>query len=207
MGSNIESCISSCRTCAACDAYAALGDSASDHAPTDMGTDAGTNAGASAVGRARPPKRRRGRGGHGLLPPVVAKANCAEGVKRQRTKRAKARFKRAQAGAKVAVRLRDADGVFFGTDTFDSSNLGEMTRERHDLGNEHGIDFGGLRKKQADAMQSEDGSLDFDKLLAIAAEANKPPEPEPEPEPAPPADPAHVVKEHKNKHQRPKNET
>ena len=130
-----------------------------------------------------------------------------EGVKRQRTKRAKARFKRAQAGAKVAVRLRDADGVFFGTDTFDSSKLGEMTRERHDLGNEHGIDFGGLRKKQADAMQSEDGSLDFDKLLAIAAEANKPPEPEPEPEPAPPADPAHVVKEHKNKHQRPKNET
>ena len=133
-----------------------------------------------------------------------------EGIRRQRSKRAKARLKRAQAGAKVAVRLRDADGVFFGTDTFDNSNLGELKREKHDLGNEFGIDFGGLRQKQADALRQTDGSLDFDKLLEVAADhaasRQQTPDqpPEPEAEAAPPADPTHVVKVHKNKHQRPK---
>ena len=120
-----------------------------------------------------------------------------EGVRRQRTLRARARLKRAQAGAKVAVRLRDADGVFFGTDTFDNSALGEMTRERHELGNEHGIDFGGLRQKQTEALRTTSGAIDYDKLFEVKA-------PQPEPEPEEPKDPAHVVKVHKMRHQRPK---
>ena len=124
-----------------------------------------------------------------------------EGIRRQRTKRARERLKRAQKGAQVAVRLRDADGVFFGTDTYDNSALGEMTRERHDLGNEFGIDFGGLRAKQTEALRSSTGALDYDKLFEVKAEPKAPPEPEPEPEPA---DPNHVVKKHQPRHQRPK---
>ena len=35
------------------------------------------------------------------------------------------------------------DGVFFGTDIYDSSNLDDLNREKHDLGNQKGIDYGG----------------------------------------------------------------
>jgi len=105
------------------------------------GFDPPRTVGCAAAARAR---------GHLDVVPLVE-----EGVRRQRAARAKARFKRAQRGAKVAVRMRDADGVFFGTDAFDNSALGELHREKHTLGNEEGIDFGGHRKMQADMLKAQ----------------------------------------------------
>ena len=48
---------------------------------------------------------------------------------------------------RAGVRMRDADGVFFGADVFDNSAMGDLVREKHDLGNVKGIDFGGHRER------------------------------------------------------------
>jgi hypothetical protein len=66
-----------------------------------------------------------------------------QGVSKQRRQRARDRMRRAQKATKASVRMRDADGVFFGTDIYDSSNLDDLNREKHDLGNQKGIDYGG----------------------------------------------------------------
>ena len=65
------------------------------------------------------------------------------GVAKQRKQRARDRMRRAQKTTKASVRMRDADGVFFGTDIYDSSNLDEAGRESHELGNKKGIDYSG----------------------------------------------------------------
>lgn len=65
------------------------------------------------------------------------------GRRRAREKRARDRLRRSAAGAKVVVRLRDADGVFFAP--HGGAVRGEMGRETRNLGDEAGIDFGKTR--------------------------------------------------------------
>lgn len=70
-----------------------------------------------------------------------------EGIQRFKTKRAKTRLKRATDASRVAVRIRDADGVFFAP----GGNIDlrtEISRERHYLGDEEGIDYHHTRDLQ-----------------------------------------------------------
>lgn len=86
----------------------------------------------------------RARGFNDVVPIVE------EGLRRFQGDRARSRLRRAAAGAHVAVRLRDADGVFFApSGALDA----EMSREHHTLGDETGIDYSETRAKAAAAAR------------------------------------------------------
>lgn len=83
--------------------------------------------------------------GHLEVIPIVE-----EGIQRFKRKRAKERLKRAADASFVTVRIRDADGVFFNPGNQIDLKT-EMSRERHYLGDEEGINYHQTRDRQGTA--------------------------------------------------------
>lgn len=70
-----------------------------------------------------------------------------EGTARYGQLRARDRLKKASEVSKVAVRIRDAEGVFFGVAGAPLDLDTEMGREHHDLGDQDGVDYHDVRRR------------------------------------------------------------